>query len=200
MAEPARPTSELALVARAEWFVADFFTVDGDPEAADEIERAFVDDAVLPTLPHEQTEPTSLSHVEWARAFRTEEFDDGLFVVDVAFRTVHLDDDGGYGRGPVRAVRVRLVARDGNVAVADLPMPIVAPDVAGVSGWAVPPGAAGADVEAAATDYAFLFDAEPELLEAAGTEDDWRAVVRIVDVSGIRWPLSVRSDALVSFD
>jgi hypothetical protein len=48
---------------------------------------------------------------------------------------------------------------------------------------------------AAAADYGFLFDAEPEIVEASGTAADWRAVVTIGDGSGIRWPLAIRSDA-----
>jgi hypothetical protein len=189
------PEAPTAARVRAEWFVTDYFTVDGDPEAAADIRRAFVEDAVLPELPHDVAADGAVSYVEWARAFSSEAIDVDRYAVDVAFRTVHLDADDEYVRGPVHAVRVLIVARDGGVGVADLPIPIVPPQAIGLSGWSVPEASAGDDVMAAAADYGFLFDAEPEIVEASGTAADWRAVVTIGDGSGIRWPLAIRSDA-----
>ena len=192
------PPSDAEMVARtrAEWFVTDFFTVDGDPEAAVEIRQAFVDDAVIPDLPHEAAEPGGVSFVEWARAFRTETLERDRYAVDVAFRTVRLAEDGGYSRGPVHAVEIRVVVADGEAGIADLPIPIVPPRTGGLTGWSAPSDPATEDVITAAAEYAFLFDAEPEVLEANGAGDDWRAVVTIGDGSGIRWPLVIRSDAI----
>jgi hypothetical protein len=194
----AAPSSDAEIVARAraEWFVTDFFTVDGDPEAAAEIRQAFVDDAVIPDLPHEAAEPGGVSFVEWARAFRTETRERDRYAVDVAFRTVRLAEDGEYSRGPVHAVEIIVVVVDGEAGIADLPIPIVPPRADGLVGWSAPSDPATEDVITAAAEYAFLFDAEPEVLEATGTGDDWRAVVTIGDGSGIRWPLVIRSDAI----
>lgn len=200
MASVSSPRVEAVVRTRAEWFVTDYFTVDGDPEAAAEIERSFVEDAVVPELPHVAPDPQAISFVEWARAFDFEALDDDRYAVDVAFRSVHRDESGEFRRGPVHAVQVRLVVGDGTVGVADLPIPIVAPQADGLSGWSVPSGEAGDDVVAAAADYAFLFDADPEVVEASGTMAEWRAVVTVGDGSGIRWPLTVLSDAVETHD
>ena len=194
----AAPPSDAEIVARtrAEWFVTDFFTVDGDPEAAVEIRQAFVDDAVIPDLPHEAAEPGGVSFVEWARAYRTETLERDRYAVDVAFRTVRLAEDGEYSRGPVHAVEIIVVVAEGEAGIADLPIPIVPPRADGLTGWSAPSDPATEDVITAAAEYAFLFDAEPEVLEASGAGDDWRAVVTIGDGSGIRWPLVIRSDAI----
>jgi hypothetical protein len=198
-ADPA-PGIDIDVRARAEWFVTDFFTVDGDPEAGDEIRQAFVSDAVIPPLPHDETDPGGVSFVEWARAYRIETIEPGRFAVDVAFRTVRLAEDGGYRRGPVHAVEIIVVAAGSEVGIADLPNPIVPPRADGLSGWSAPTDPATDDVLAAAAEYAFLFDAEPEVVEANGAADDWRAVVTIGDGSGIRWPLAVRSTAIEPAD
>lgn len=190
------PEAQPAARVRAEWFVTDYFTVDGDPEAAGDIRRAFVEDAVLPELPHDLADASAVSYVEWARAFSSEAIDFDRYTVDVAFRTVHLDENDDYERGPVHAVRVLLVSSEGGVAVADLPIPIAPPQALSVSGWSVPEGPATDDVMASAAEYGFLFDAKPEVVEASGTAADWRAVVTIGDGSGIRWPLAIRSDAM----
>jgi hypothetical protein len=55
-------------------------------------------------------------------------------------------------------------------------------------------------VGAAALEYGRLFDADPELIEAAESDGTWRAVLTIGDGSGIRWPVAVRSDRLVRGD
>lgn len=200
MASIPSPKMERAVRMRAEWFVTDYFTVDGDPEAAGEIESSFVEDAVVPELPHTGSDPEAISFVEWARAFDVEPLDEHRYAVDVAFRSVHRDESGEFRRGPVHAVQIRLVVGEGTVGVADLPIPIVAPHSAGLSGWSVPAGEADDEVIAAAADYAFLFDAAPEVVEASGTMDEWRAVVTVGDGSGIRWPLAVLSDAVESHD
>jgi hypothetical protein len=196
MAEAPPSDAEIVARTRAEWFVTDFFTVDGDPEAAVEIRQAFVDDAVIPDLPHEAAEPGGVSFVEWARAYRTETLERDRYAVDVAFRTVRLAEDGEYSRGPVHAVEIIVVVAEGEAGIADLPIPIVPPRADGLTGWSAPSVPATEDVITAAAEYAFLFDAEPEVLEASGAGDDWRAVVTIGDGSGIRWPLVIRSDAI----
>jgi hypothetical protein len=195
MANESGSADELATM-RAEWFVTDFFTVDGSPSTAADVAKAFVADADVPALPHSATDVGKVSYVEWARAYRTEAVAPDRYVVNVAFRSIGLGEDDSFSRGPVHAVEVTVVTGDGSVGIAELPIPIVPPRVGGLDGWwSGEP--AGDDVSAAVLEYGLLFDAEPELIEATETAEGWRGVVTIGDGSGIRWPVAVRSDRLV---
>lgn len=93
--------AEMAAVARAEWFVTDYFTIDGPlPE---ELISAFVNDALLPDLPG--SADADISYVEWARAFDIRPTATG-YAVSVVFRSLTEESDGAFARGPVRAVDV----------------------------------------------------------------------------------------------
>lgn len=191
------PQSHAALARmRAEWFVTDYFTVDGSPATATDLAKAFVVDAVVPTLPHESGEVTSASFVEWARAYRTETLASDRYLVDVAFRSIHRSADEAFRRGPVHAVEVTVVVGDGVAAIAELPIPVVPPQTGDLDGWWSGAPAAE-DVGAAVLEYGLLFDSDPELVEATEGDGGWRGVVTIGDGSGIRWPVAVRSDRLI---
>jgi len=187
--EPA--TAEYGAVARAEWFVTDFFTVDGPmPE---ELLSAFVNDAVLPDLP--SGEDAGTSYVEWARAYDVRPTPDG-YAVFVVFRCLTEEDDGSFVRGPVRAVEVLVAVRDGETAIADLPVPILPPVYHTIDGWMHTDGEAGDDAVAAALEYAGLFDENAEVIESGADGPDWRVVFTVGDRSGNRWPLVMRSDTI----
>lgn len=184
---------------RAEWFVTDFFTVDGSPATAADVARAFVVDASLPPLPQDAHEADDVSFVEWARAYGIEALAADRYLVDVAFRSIHRSGSEAFRRGPVHAVAVTVVVGDGAAAIAELPIPIVPPQPGDLSGWWSGLRAAEG-VGAAALEYGRLFDAEPELIEAAERDGTWRGILTIGDGSGIRWPVAVRSDRLVRDD
>lgn len=184
---------------RAEWFVTDFFTVDGSPATAADVARAFVVDASIPPLPQDAHEADDVSFVEWARAYGIEALASDRYLVDVAFRSIHRSGSEAFRRGPVHAVAVTVVVGDGSAAIAELPIPIVPPQPGDLAGWwSGLPAAEG--VGAAALEYGRLFDAEPELIEAAERDGTWRGILTIGDGSGIRWPVAVRSDRLVRDD
>jgi|AMFO01.1.fsa_nt_gi hypothetical protein len=187
--------AEGAVRLRAEWFVRDYFTVDGAHSAAAELAAAFVTDAALPDLPQADADPGGVSYVEWARAYRIRQVDASRWRVAVAFRTLYRVDDDRYARSPVRAVEVLVVVGpDGSTAVADLPSPILPPAGRDLTGWDVPGGPASDRVVRAALEYAAVFDDDPEILAAAGDGARWRVVVGVDDGSGISWPLVIRSD------
>ena len=180
----------LAAVARAEWFVTDYFTIDGSP--APDLQAAFATDAALPDLPH-STSDERVSFVEWARAYDIRQHQDG-FVVTVLFRTLFEGEDGIYGRSPLRAVDVIVLVRDRMTAIGDLPIPVTAPVDHGISGWMRGLGEAPPGAVASALEYAGQFTQDPTLIESVGSGEHWRVVFTIDDPSGARFPVVLRSD------
>jgi len=82
------PEEEMrAAVMRAEWFVTDFFTVDGASSAESDVTAALATPPDEVPLPH-ATATDGISYVEWARAFFVEPVEPGIYRVSVAFRTL----------------------------------------------------------------------------------------------------------------
>lgn len=183
--------AELSTVARAEWFVTDYFTVDGPiPE---ELLFAFVNDASLPELPG--TADAAISYVEWARAFDIRPTTSG-YAVSVVFRSLTEEPSGAFVRGPVRAVDVLVAVDDGQTAIADLPIPIMPPVYHTIDGWMETDGEAHGEAIAATLDYAGMFDENAEVIQSGSSGPDWRVVFTIGDRSGNRWPVVMRSDTI----
>jgi hypothetical protein len=183
--------AELAAVARAEWFVTDYFTVDGPiPE---ELISAFVNDAAIPELPTGDGE--GISYVEWARAFDIRPMTSG-YVISVIFRSLTEEPDGAFVRGPVRAVDVLIAVDEGETAVADLPIPILPPVYHSIDGWMVTDGLAHDEAITATLEYAGMFDESAEVVESGAAGPEWRVVFTVGDRSGNRWPVVMRSDTI----
>jgi len=185
LAAPIDDETRLAVM-RAEWFVTDYFTVDGDPETASGIRGALGSDEALP-----HDDPLATSYVEWARAFRVESARPGSYRVLVAFRVLVSADGGEFSRGAVEAVSVDLaVDADGAVAVFDLPspaeIPLAAASVSRPASAEPPP-----EVVAAAFDAVAPMGGDPELVSAGLSGDGWRVVVSVADSVGLRWPVVV---------
>ncbi len=187
--EPA--VAELAAIARAEWFVTDYFTVDGPiPE---ELISAFVNDAVVPDLP--DGEGMGISYVEWARAFDVRPTISG-YAVSVVFRSLTEEPDGAFVRGPVRAVDVLIAVEEGETAIAELPIPILPPVYHAIDGWMVTNGEAHDAAITATLDYAGMFDENAQVIESGAAGPEWRVVFTVGDQSGNRWPVVMRSDTI----
>lgn len=180
----------LAAIARAEWFVTDYFTIDG--AAVPEFLAAFPDDAVLPELPQSSGEP-AVSFVEWARATALATHGDG-YVVTVLFRTLYENTEQRFERSPVRAVDVIVIVDGQRTAVADLPIPVEAPVAHGLSGWPQPSGDATEAAIASALEYAGVFTENPALIDSGGSGTEWRVVFSVDDPSGATFPMVLRSD------
>ncbi|MEA3502269.1 MAG: hypothetical protein U9R47_05790 [Actinomycetota bacterium] len=188
---PGPAVAELAAVARAEWFVTDYFTVDGPiPE---ELISAFVNDAAIPDLP--DGEGNGISYVEWARAFDVRPTTGG-YAVSVVFRSLTEEPDGAFVRGPVRAVDVLIAVEEGETAIAELPIPILPPVYHAIEGWMVTSGEAHDQAITATLDYAGMFDERAEVIESGAAGPEWRVVFTIGDRSGNRWPVVMRSDTI----
>ena len=181
------PQPELAAIARAEWFVTDFFTVDGDRALAEAVTAALPDAVELPA-----SDGSLISYVEWARAVAVADHLDGTFDVTVWFRTLVGSPAGGFARTAVRAVDVHLVTDEsGRLAVADLPRAARVEPLGLAPSWpvgATPPP----QTVARAADSLDQIGETPELLDAGRDEDGWRLVFSVGDASGMRFPITVR--------
>lgn len=183
--------SELSAVARAEWFVTDYFTVDGPmPE---ELIAAFVNDASIPDLPGRSD--AAISYVEWARAFDIRPTEHG-YAVSVVFRSLTEEPDGSFSRSPVRAVEVLVAVEDDETAISDLPIPILPPVFHSIDGWMQTDGEALDEAIAATLDYAGMFDESAVVVQSGSSGPEWRVVFTIGDRSGNRWPVVMRSDTI----
>jgi hypothetical protein len=182
-----------AAVARAEWFVTDFFTADLEPDGVADVRAALPEGVVLPDMPQEVGE--GLSYVEWARAFRVVEEGEGVFAVGVAYRLLGAPPERGFQRLPVRAVEVRVaVSGSGGSVVADLPSPVSLPAGPEPEGWPSEEAEAPAAVLDGAVSAAAGWGSEHRVLSAGRVTGGWRVVVTAADELGNRWPLAVLVD------
>lgn len=187
------PEEEMrAAVMRAEWFVTDFFTIDGEFSAATEITTALPDGHAAVPLPHQSTE-AGISYVEWARAYRVEPLAPARYRVSVAFRTLAGVAVGNLVRTPVRAVTVDVeVGRDGATAVIDFPSPAPLPGTLTLGAVEIPEMDAPPEILAAALQAAAAVGTDPAPLLTGLDGAGWRIVVLVSNGSGLRWPLAVR--------
>jgi len=189
MAFPATP-GERAAVARAEWFVTDYFTADLEPTGSADVRAALPGGAAMPEMP--QDSAGSLSYVEWARAFRVEEVGEGFYVVGVVFRSLGAPPERGFYRLPVRAVEVTVaVAADGGSTVVDLPTPVALPAGPEAEAWAEETEEPPQWVLDAAVAAAAGWGTEPRLVAAQTGDGGWRVVLTLADEVGNRWPVVV---------
>lgn len=108
----------------AEWFITDWYTLDGARETAAAVRARLAPDETAIDIPHEGivSEPT---FVEWARAFATEDQGD-VARVSVAFRRIRTVD-GVFVRDPVTAAIVDVVRIGDRWAVSGPPTPTEVP-------------------------------------------------------------------------
>ena len=186
-------TEERTAVARAEWFVTDYFTADLEPNGSADVLVALPAGVDLPELP--QDAASALSYVEWARAFRVEEADLGVYRVGVVFRTLGAPPDRGFYRLPVRAVEVTVaVSSDGGSVVVDLPTPVALPAAPEPDPWPTAGGEPPAKVLEEAIAAAAGWGTEPRLVVAQRVQGRWRVVLTLADEVGNRWPVTIMVD------
>lgn len=187
------PEEEIRIaLMRAEWFITDYFTVDGESSAIADDTAALPDGHTAIPLPH-SSPGTGISYVEWARAFHLEPQGPAQYRVSVAFRTLAGPTVGSLSRTPVRAVSVDVrVGIDGGSAVIDFPAPVEPPRALVLAAVEVPELDAPSDVLTDALAAATAVGGEPVPIVAGLDEDGWRVVVLVGDASGLRWPLTAR--------
>ncbi|NND01206.1 MAG: hypothetical protein HKN91_00325 [Acidimicrobiia bacterium] len=183
---PPESDHRLEAIARAEWFVTDYFTVDGDTSLADGVHAVLPDVVDLPT-----TDGSAISYVEWARAVEVFDHRDGSFDVTVWFRTLVGDVEDGFSRTAVRAVDVKLVTDErGKLALADVPV-AASVETAGVGASWPANSEPSADTLEEAQRLAQAFGTDTQLQSAGQTSEGWRFVFSVGDASGLRFPIAI---------
>ena len=125
----------------AEWFVHDFFTLDGDHQTLEDVLAALPPGVPGEQLPHGRTDGTS--YVEWAATSQVAALGPGRFEVTVLFRTIVAEEGADFRRLPVRAVSVAMdMSADGGFRLTDLPAVTATPARPDVADWIPPDGPA----------------------------------------------------------
>ncbi|MBU1492351.1 MAG: hypothetical protein KJ956_00075 [Actinobacteria bacterium] len=182
-----------AAVARAEWFVTDYFTADLEPNGTADLRGALPVGVVLPEMP--QDAAIGLSYVEWARALRVEEDGDGSYRVMVAYRLLGAPPEQGFQRLAVRAVEVRVAVSDsGGSVVLDLPSPVALPAGPTPQPWPTEGEIPSQVVVDGAMGEAAGWGSEHRLLGTFRVAGGWRVMLSAADELGNRWPLVVYVD------
>lgn len=179
---------ERQAAAYSEWFVLDYFTLDGT-EQSDLLERW------LPGVNRPlDTSARPLSFVEWVRTLWVEPVTEGRWRAVVALRRLVSVDGAAYSRLPTQSVEVVVDVEAGMPAIVDLPRLIPLPEGSPGQWWV------GEELETPPT--AVLRTAREELLGAeAGAlvgrpvvsrmGDVWRVEWAVADPAGIPWPVSL---------
>jgi hypothetical protein len=171
------PDLSMAAATTAEWFLADYFTLDGDG-------RALARWSAIPPL--EPPDPSWRSVVRSVEATSTRLASADRIVVTVLVRRAVVADPAVAPVEESSSYEV-LVGVDGEgIRVLDLPRPVSAPTSTGVAPPVVVEGAIaslGSDVEVLG---------EPLAAERSG--DRWRVVLGVADGAGVVWPLVVWVD------
>jgi hypothetical protein len=123
--------------ARAEWFVTDFFTLDGSSETIRSIRQALSADLTDVVLPHEAGDGSEGRFVEWARVIALHDDGDEMFRVEVAYRSI-VGTESGFERMPVEFVSLTIDRSNAIPVVTSLPVRS--------QPWAVAGGHDGTDV------------------------------------------------------
>lgn len=167
--------------ARAEWFVRDYFTIDGgDP-----------DEQVTGLLTRHGVErpDAATTYVEWAHTLTIEPVAPGRYDVTVAFRVLSADGEA-FVRQPARAVTVPVVVDESLAGAVDgLPRPAAfrTADVSSPPPTGTP---APASVIDEATLLALRFGSDPTPLRSWLDRGTWH-IVMTVQHAGAAWPLLV---------
>jgi hypothetical protein len=191
--------SARAAAAFAEWFVYDYFTVDGDAATLLSIQDALPNGVPDDLLPH--TSESMVTYVEWARATRVTEVTPGVFEVLVLFRAVAAPNGETFERQPMRAVLVPMeMGAAGGLRLTDLPSPAHVPSRPEVGDWVAPEGPSSPALGGVATVLSWPgLDTDLEPIAASRVGDLWRILVINHLPAGSAWPLVIRaSDELVS--
>lgn len=169
----------------AEWFVVEWFTIDGDPSS--------------PTWPWPgaASRPAGdgiRSFVEWVGAVKVEEVEPGVQAVDVVVRRLAATDGATYRRIPTEAVRVVVDLTGSGPVVRDLPRPVSLPQgtTGGAGEWGDPVEDPPAGMLEAAAGEVGARSIDVQGMWSVG--DRWRAVVGVADAGGTVWPVAVWLD------
>ncbi len=189
-----------AAAAFAEWFVYDYFTVDGEVATLQSVLSALPSGVPEDLLPHTSAEV--VTYTEWASAARVTETSPGRFEVLVLFRTVAATDGVTFERQPVRAVVVPMeMSGTGGMRLTDLPSPAQVPQRPVVAKWVAPDGPSSPSIFGASAALSWHgLDTDLITIAASQEGDAWRVLAINHLPSGTGWPfiVDVPDDVLVN--
>lgn len=167
---------------RAEWFVREFFTMDGgvagDGNVASVLDAYGLDRVAAGT-----------TYVEWAGATIVEPARPGSYAVTVAFQTLAQDGDR-FVRAPARAVTVDVaVTPDLASSVTGLPRPALL-NAAPIPSPSIDDDPPPQSIVDTATAAAARFGEAPELRRSWFEEGTWH-IVMSVQFAGGMWPVQI---------
>ncbi len=123
---PPMEPDTLGQAAFAEWFVTDYFTVDGSSENERSLRELLAPQASDLVLPPADDPAVATTYVEWARSVDVRSIGDGSAEVDVVYRTITRNEEG-FVRDPVSAVAVTMRMSGSDAGILGLPVPIDVP-------------------------------------------------------------------------
>ncbi len=178
---------ERAAAAYAEWFAAVYFTVDGTPRDLDSWSTD-----LTPTLP----QPGPMSYVESATAIAVERIDPVSLRVIVVVRTLSTPGpEAGYRRDGVRAVSIPVTITPEGLAVADLPAPVLVPELVLAAPERRPVDIGPALLDDARAAAALWGDPADEPYDVSiGESGAIRVALVVTDETGLTWPVAVWVD------
>jgi hypothetical protein len=170
----------------AEWFVADYFTIDGTEVSAGEVVRSLPEGSPIPD------QGASRSFVESAKAFEVEQLTGDRFRVLVVVRYLTASDGSAYQRMPARAVDLVVAVNGEGASIIDLPSPTALPERVATTPWT----GSGGDVPEEIIEAALVRSGgSGKVVEASAIGALWRVVILVEDSGGALWPMSVWLDA-----
>ncbi len=174
----------------SEWFVLEFFTLDGPGRSAS-LQRWLPN---ITQLGVSDASDTALSYVEWARTLWVEPLADERWRAVVALRRLVSTDGAAYSRLPTQSVEVVVDLGAGIPAIVDLPRFIPLPEATPAQWWVgeqweIPPAA----VVRTARDEMLLTEAGNIAGKPAVSQvgEAWRVEWAVIDPAGISWPVSI---------
>lgn len=172
----------------AEWFLAEWFTLDGS-------DRTGVADLLPEGAPAGPVDPAARSFVESVSTRSVTPTGVDRFEVVALVRLLSASDGGAYMRQPATAYSVAVGIVDGLPAILDLPMPAEL-DFARA---AAPPGVEAEPppevMEGALEAVAGFGTPDRSSVTATTTGSSWRVTLMIEDAAGVSWPVAVWLDA-----
>ena len=171
----------------AEWFLAEWFTLDGS-------DRTGVADLLPEGLSAGPVDPGARSFVESVSTRSVTPTGNDRFEVVALVRLLSASDGEAYIRQPATAYSVAVGIVEGLPAILDLPMPVEL-DFARA---AVPPGVEADPppevTEGALESVAGFGTPDRSSLTATTTGGSWRVTLMIEDAAGVSWPVAVWLD------
>ena len=172
----------------AEWFLAEWFTLDGS-------DRTGVADLLPEGASAGPVDPGARSFVESVSTRSVTPTGVDRFEVVALVRLLSASDGGAYMRQPATAYSVAVGIVDGLPAILDLPMPVELEFARAAVAHGVEAEPPPEVMEGALEAVAGFGTPDRSSVTATTTGGSWRVTLMIEDAAGVSWPVAVWLDA-----